>query len=287
MKIIKTILPLTAAFILTIFNSHAQNTGFQVEGIGFGAQQRITDTISGNSLVLQSGSGSNLKISGYNYKTATGLPLYFSVDGAHTLLNPNGGSVGIGTTSPLGGYLLDVAGPVRSFANTTHFVAQTTGGTNSWARYYMRSTAQSWFIGTSQAFNGNQFYVVDETYNKLRFTIQPNGGPIWLQSPVGINTINTAGYALAVNGNIRSKEVIVETNWADYVFTNDYLLMPLEEVEKYIHQHKHLPNIPSEKEIKEHGLALGSIQTMMMEKIEELTLHVIQLQNEINELKKH
>ncbi|MCB0689577.1 MAG: hypothetical protein KDC53_23720, partial [Saprospiraceae bacterium] len=103
---------------------------------------------------------------------------------------------------------------------------------------------------------------------------------------VGINTINTAGYALAVNGNIRSKEVIVETNWADYVFTNDYLLMPLEEVEKYIHQHKHLPNIPSEKEIKEHGLALGSIQTMMMEKIEELTLHVIQLQKEINELKK-
>lgn len=277
---------LTAILIIVNYSLYAQSPGFQVEGIGFGAQQRITDTISGNSLVFQAGPASNLKVTGYNYKTATALPLYLSVDGANTLISPNGGFVGIGTSTPSNSFRLDVGGAIRSFGNTTHFVSQTTGGTNSWARYYMRSTDQSWFIGTSQAYNGNQFYVVDETFNKLRFTIQPNGGPIWLQSPVGINTINTAGYALAVNGNIRSKEVIVETNWADYVFAKDYSLMPLEEVEKFINKNKHLPNIPSADELKQNGLALGEIQSKMMEKIEELTLHIIQLQKEINKLKK-
>jgi len=182
-------------FILFVYStyisfSYAQNvgigtttpgSGLELKGAGLGSQQRITDALSGNSLVLQGGAGDNLKITGFHYPTFTARPLYISVDGANTIINPYGGQVGIGTTTPLGGYLLDVSGPVRSFGNTTHFVAQNTGGTNSWARFYMRTNSQSWFIGTSQNFNGNQLYIADETYNKSRFSIQPGDGPINLQ----------------------------------------------------------------------------------------------------------
>lgn len=103
---------------------------------------------------------------------------------------------------------------------------------------------------------------------------------------LGIGTANLGTYRLTVNGNIRSKEVVVETGWADYVFDKNYSLRSLEEVEKFIQLNKHLPNIPSQKEIEENGLHLGDIQKAMMEKIEELTLYVIDLKKEIVELKK-
>ncbi len=89
-----------------------------------------------------------------------------------------------------------------------------------------------------------------------------------------------------VNGTIRSKEVIVENiNWPDYVFKENYQLPSLTDVEKFIQQHKHLPNIPSAAEIEKNGLHLGDTQKKMMEKIEELTLYIIELKKEVTELK--
>ena len=102
---------------------------------------------------------------------------------------------------------------------------------------------------------------------------------------VGIGTSNPT-YKLSVLGNIRAQEVVVETGWADYVFTEKYKLTPLHEVEKFIQQNKHLPNIPSAKEVEENGLHLGDVQKRMMEKIEELTLYIIRQQKEIEVLKK-
>ncbi|WP_462252127.1 autotransporter outer membrane beta-barrel domain-containing protein [Ferruginibacter sp.] len=102
---------------------------------------------------------------------------------------------------------------------------------------------------------------------------------------VGIGTLNPT-YKLSVNGDIRTKEVVVETGWADYVFDKKYKLAPLEDVEKFIQQNKHLPNIPSAKEVAEKGLHVGDVQKRMMEKIEELTLYMIELKKEIEALKK-
>jgi hypothetical protein len=102
---------------------------------------------------------------------------------------------------------------------------------------------------------------------------------------VGLGTTNIGSYQLAVNGSIHSKEVVVESAWADHVFADQYILKPLEEVEAFIKQHNHLPNIPSAKEIEEKGLPLGDVQKRMMEKIEELTLYVIELKKEIESLK--
>jgi hypothetical protein len=103
---------------------------------------------------------------------------------------------------------------------------------------------------------------------------------------VGLGTTNIGTYQLAVNGNIRSKEVVVENGWADYVFEKKYQLPLLSEVEKFIQQNNHLPNIPSAAEVEKNGLHLGDIQKRMMEKIEELTLYIIDLNKEINFLKK-
>lgn len=108
---------------------------------------------------------------------------------------------------------------------------------------------------------------------------------------VGIGALDHT-YKLNVNGTIRAKEVRVETGWADYVFNKNYHLRPLSEVEKFIKANKHLPGIPSAKEIEQNGLALGEMQTKMMQKIEELMLYVIEankqiqlLQEEIKHLK--
>jgi len=101
---------------------------------------------------------------------------------------------------------------------------------------------------------------------------------------VGIGT-TIPSHKLSVNGIIRSKEVVVESaNWPDYVFTNQYPLKPLDEVEQFIKQNKHLPNIPSASEIEKNGLELGAVQNKMMEKIEELTLYIIELKKEMKAL---
>lgn len=100
---------------------------------------------------------------------------------------------------------------------------------------------------------------------------------------VGIGTDNPT-YKLSVLGNIRCTEAVVETGWADYVFDKKYKLPLLSEVEKFIEQNKHLPNIPSAAEVEKNGLNLGDTQKRMMEKIEELTLYVIELNKKIEKL---
>lgn len=89
-----------------------------------------------------------------------------------------------------------------------------------------------------------------------------------------------------VDGKITANEIEVKLDvWPDYVFSDTYNLKPLSEVEKYISINKKLPGMPSEDEITENGLSVGEINKKMMEKIEELTLYVIQLEKEINTLK--
>jgi hypothetical protein len=97
---------------------------------------------------------------------------------------------------------------------------------------------------------------------------------------VGIG-ISSPTNALAVNGTVRAKEVIVTLNgWPDYVFEKDYKLMPLPEVERFIKSNGHLPGIPSAHEVASSGVRVGQTQADLLRKIEELTLHVIDLKKE-------
>lgn len=90
---------------------------------------------------------------------------------------------------------------------------------------------------------------------------------------------------LDVDGLIRAKEVKIESEWADFVFDKDYKLPSLEDVERHIKEHNRLPEIPSEADVKKEGVNIAEIQVKLLQKIEELTLYVIQQDKEIKALK--
>jgi hypothetical protein len=102
--------------------------------------------------------------------------------------------------------------------------------------------------------------------------------------PVGIGTSDVAGYKLAVDGKIKAKEIVVSTGWSDFVFDDDYDLMPLKGVEDYIEENGHLPHIPAGKEVEEKGLSMGEMQKLHMQKIEELTLYLVEQNKQIEKL---
>ena len=105
---------------------------------------------------------------------------------------------------------------------------------------------------------------------------------------VGIGTTNPTS-KLTVAGNIHAQEVKVTINAGsvpDYVFANDYKLKSLQEVEEYIKQNSHLPEIPSATEIEKNGLMLAEMNLNLLKKIEELTLYMIEFKKENEEIKK-
>ena len=102
---------------------------------------------------------------------------------------------------------------------------------------------------------------------------------------VGIGTINPTA-KLSVNGKIHAKEVRIDLNlsdWADFVFEENYDLPTLSEVENHIKQKGHLKDIPSAKQVEENGIFLGEMNSKLLQKIEELTLYTIQQEKKINE----
>jgi hypothetical protein len=229
-----------------------------------------------------------------NYWTAGGNDIY----------NNNLGNVGIGTTAPLqklhveGASLLAnstiinpknypnmvVAGRVADGSGFDALSAVGGSGTTS----IFSATGRPWAIGH----NGFDLFIASglSGSNLLQTAIQIKGtnGDVILTpvgGNVGIGTAIPGTYKLAVNGSIRSKEVVVETGWADYVFDEKYQLKPLLEIEKYINLNKHLPDIPSAKEIRTNGLKVGEVQTKMMQKIEELILYIIEQDKKIEKLR--
>lgn len=94
---------------------------------------------------------------------------------------------------------------------------------------------------------------------------------------IGIGTSDTKGYKLGVNGGIIANAIVVKVYpWADYVFKPDYELPALSDVKSYIDQNHHLPEIPSEAEVAKNGLNLGEMNKLLMKKVEELTLYLIE-----------
>ena len=133
--------------------------------------------------------------------------------------------------------------------------------------------------------------------NPSRLFVNQGGGRtdfgvmVVMNAKLGIGTTNftDAGtgkdYRLSVNGRIRCSEVKVYSGWADHVFGPDYHLMPLADVEAFIADNGHLPGLPSAAEVAQEGVDVGATQALLLEKIEELTLHLIQLQKENAELR--
>lgn len=105
---------------------------------------------------------------------------------------------------------------------------------------------------------------------------------------VGIGCVNNMNdFALAVQGGVVSTKVSVLDidSWPDFVFGNSYKLMNLYELEQYINANQHLPEVPSAEEVSASGIDLGEMNALLLQKVEELTLHIIELQKQIDELK--
>jgi len=103
---------------------------------------------------------------------------------------------------------------------------------------------------------------------------------------LGIGTNNTKGYRLAVNGSIGAGEIKVlnVSSWADFVFEDNYNLRSLNDLEIFIQDNKHLPEIPTEEEVKKDGISVGEMNAKLLQKIEELTLYLIDQNRKIEDL---
>ena len=107
---------------------------------------------------------------------------------------------------------------------------------------------------------------------------------------VGINTDNfgNSNHSLYIAGSSVAEEMFVKLSgdWGDFVFEKEYDLMPLDQLDDYLKENKHLPDFPSAAEIEKDGLPLGETERLLTIKVEELTLYILQLKAEIDELKK-
>jgi hypothetical protein len=209
----------------------------------------------------------------------------------HLVLNPFGGNVGIGTATPnaslqIGNYAINSynAVVIPGAYNFEQMRLGQIGNGNSALEFVNHKTdVLSYgirFLVNVDSTPGLQLQYANPSTTYAALTYQ-TGLYMNLSGNVGIGTTNPQE-ALSVNGNIRSKQIKVETaNWPDYVFKPKYKLRSLDEVRSFIDQNQHLPELPSKMEIERDGLDLGEIVKLQTKKIEELTLYLIEQQKEI------
>ncbi len=117
---------------------------------------------------------------------------------------------------------------------------------------------------------------------------QAVGFPDGITVGTGVTIPAGSTYKMAIGGGILTEKVRVATNgttfWADFVFDKDYKLRPLSEVESYIKANNHLPEIPSTADVSKNGIDLAETQALLLQKVEELTLYVIQQNKKIEKL---
>jgi hypothetical protein len=177
------------------------------------------------------------------------------------------GNVGIGTTNPL--RKMQVNGALGW--GTTNAVLQTDQG----ASIELRGDGSPYID-----FSNN----LVSDYN-VRLVLNRNN-ILEIDGNVGIGTSNANGYKLAVGGNVIAEEIVVKLkeNWPDYVFNKNYEKPKLKELENYILDNGHLPKIPNSENVSKEGINIGEIQIKMLEKIEELTLYLIEQDKKLEKL---
>lgn len=216
--------------------------------------------------------------------------IYTPTGSVNTTTNSSTGNIGVGTSTPKrklhivnGDVYVDGAG-VFNFGDDARFIVNKTDlpfmrkATFSMAQYGIASpetveSAELWLSGN----DGIRMFT--KGYNKPRMSILNNGR-------VGIGSINPDS-ELTVKGKIHAEELKVDLNIpADYVFEkyytgksylkSEYTVPTLDEVERFTKENNHLPSIPSARQIQKNGLNVGEMTNLLLQKIEELTLYLIE-----------
>ncbi len=268
-----------------------------------GLLELFNNTASPSADMIMGYDGANAIIEYANASTSSALYINHSCGkdvfintgsngGNVSMTTPTLGKVGIGTFTPTQKF--DVVGGFSHFTfNTTTIPTSDAAGglTLGWNASGGGAEVNLYNVysvdpDNTIAFRFAQKIASGTTTSDVRnlLTIRGNGN-------VGIGTDLTGGdydnsYKLAVNGNIRTKKVVVETGWSDFVFEKNYKLKTIEEIEQYIKQNGHLSEMPSAKDIETNGGDVGELLKLQMQKIEELTLYIIELNKRIELLEK-
>ncbi len=204
---------------------------------------------------------------------------YFTMNGATFRQD---GSVGIGTTTPSAKLDVHGASKIRGGGGLLQLFGNKSGtATHAYISFNNLVGSQTAVLGFTDP-AANHMYVWNKKGN-IGFINRPSGShsvnlQIMSNGRVGIGT-TSPGAKLAVKGDIHAEEVRVDLTvpGPDYVFEEDYDLPTLESIESYIRQNKHLPEVPSAMEMEENGIDVGVMNMLLLKKVEELTLHLIEL----------
>ena len=186
------------------------------------------------------------------------------------IYSTNSGNIGIGTTNP------DNAQSWNRVLNLH--------GVNHAKILVTESNGVKTGIFSHHGYNGK---IGTESNHNLTFTAGYWNDVMTLTTAGNVGIGTTAPQSkLAVDGTITAKEIKVESGWSDFVFDEDYDLASLDEVESFIRENKHLPDIPSAGEVAHQGISVSQMMAKQMQKIEELTLYIIEQNRKIKKLEK-
>lgn len=227
--------------------------------------------------------GMNIKVGNDSYLT--------DIDRGHTL------GIFSQTDQEIGGLKLGGMGPTlfgrekrlgigTKNPSTSLELSNSTANNNTVGMSITNPETISWFVGM----DGSQQYKNDLLIGNMQelesglsafMVVKPDGN-------IGLGTNDTHGYKLAVNGAIITEEVTVKVNelWPDYVFKEEYNLMPLDLLESFIANNGHLPGVPPEEQVLVEGINIGDMESLLLRKVEELTLYLIRQQGVIEDLKR-
>jgi len=296
----KIILPLGFTFCILI--SNAQNVG--VGTLSPAAPLHIKST-SFNPLIIDGGSplfssfyeagiprgywgsysGAASDIDFGTYSGNSGGSVHLTIQASPKFTIDSVGRIGIGTTLP--------QAPLHIKGTTSEMLR--IGGASPYISLYDNTDGYKcywWYNGTDEvlgSFGTSAIRFSPGNVNSVNFNAD---GRVSIGSSGGTAA---TGYLLSVKGKVIFEEAKVQlsASWPDYVFKHNYKLMPLDELERSIERDQHLPDIPSAIDMEKNGIMLGEMNRKIMEKVEELTLYIIelnkkneQLQQQIDELKK-
>ncbi len=265
----------SSLFLLTGLNSFAQNTFPTSGNVGIGTNSPtksldVVGTIKGNEV--------NFPAIGYDFSSAprTQLgPMSLKLFDDYVTYRPGGTSPGNNSY----GTLLAIYGRTSHWESNIYFGA-------SDKRMYFRTSTWSGGGGENGTGQFNNWRTLLDSHSDVKSTgrlmLTGTGNHIFSSGNVGIGT-ETPKAKLSVNGNILANEIKIKTDISvpDYVFESDYELKGLDFIANYVKSNKHLPEIPSAKEIERDGLDVASMNLLLLKKIEELTLYAIKQEGEI------